>query len=80
MDHFQVEGIITGWEFYLKTQAQFVLSSSNKTTNTDIDFMDLSIGDRITATARKVQPKKKTNKDICYSTLIYFRFRLLKSS
>ncbi|GAA5812875.1 hypothetical protein MFLAVUS_006334 [Mucor flavus] len=54
MDHFQVEGTITGWEFYLKTQAQFVLSSSNTRPNTDIDFMDLSIGDRITTIARKV--------------------------
>lgn len=55
LDHFQVEGTITGWEFYLKTQAQFVLSSSSNTRpNADIDFMDLSIGDRITTIARKV--------------------------
>ncbi|KAG2235367.1 hypothetical protein INT48_004986 [Thamnidium elegans] len=67
MDHFQVEGTITGWEFYLKTQAQFVLSSNNTTTNTDIDFMDLSIGDRITATAHLgcLNPHKKINQKEC---------------
>jgi hypothetical protein len=52
-DHFQIEGTITGWEFYLKSSVdQFVLSS-NQNTSIDIDFMDLSIGDRITTTARK---------------------------
>ncbi|GAA5801785.1 hypothetical protein HPULCUR_007238 [Helicostylum pulchrum] len=70
MDHFQVEGSITGWEFYLKTQAQFVLSSSSSSStepNTDIDFMDLSIGDRITATAHLgcLIPHKNINQKVC---------------
>jgi hypothetical protein len=61
-DHFQIEGIITGWELHLNSidHEQFVLSdvySSSQTLNAasiDVDFMDLSIGDRITAAARKV--------------------------
>lgn len=81
MDHFQVEGTITGWEFYLKTQAQFVLSSSNTRPNTDIDFMDLSIGDRITTIARKVYTfEKRPIRIHVTQRKIYFRFRLLHSS
>lgn len=83
-DHFQVEGTIIGWEFYLKTQEGFVLSSSNNklATKADIDFRELSIGDRITAEARK-DNLKKTNREICYSTQYFFfnfRFRMLKTS
>lgn len=54
--------MITGWELHLKSidHEQFVLSdvySSSQTldaASNDVDFMDLSIGDRITTVARKV--------------------------
>lgn len=64
MDHFQVEGTIIGWELHLpsKNEDQFILSDvysdNNSTSNAasnEFDFMDLSLGNCITTTARNVE-------------------------
>lgn len=72
-DHFQVEGIITGWELHLKSiePDQFVLSDeysssqvvlvngdSQYSNETKVDFLDYSLGERITTIARKLKVRK----------------------
>lgn len=53
-DHFQAEGIIVGWELYLKSEDEYIFSSHDITTTTPkVDFLDYSLGDRITTLARK---------------------------
>lgn len=60
-DHFQIECTIIGWEFYANSSMnQFVLSS-HQTSNHQEDFMDLSIGDRITALSRKYIKNRPIN-------------------
>jgi hypothetical protein len=54
----QVEGIIVGWELHLNSEDQFVLSDDYsqppmKSTEQKVDFLDYSLGDRITTLARK---------------------------
>lgn len=56
-DDFQVEGIIVGWELHLrsKDRDQFVLSdeyTSDASSGPKLNFMDYSLGDRITTIAR----------------------------
>lgn len=53
-DHFQIEVTVIGWEFYAKSSMeQFVLSSSDSNQTAQVDFLELSIGDRITTISRK---------------------------
>jgi hypothetical protein len=69
-DHFQIEGMITGWELHLRSseEYQFVLSDEytsqsqlgdSNPAEEKVNFMDYSLGERITTVARKVLPKKQ---------------------
>lgn len=53
-DHFQVEGIIVGWELYLRSKDRVLCDeyTSNASSVPKLDFLDYSLGDRITTIAR----------------------------
>ncbi|KAI7896843.1 uncharacterized protein EV154DRAFT_490978 [Mucor mucedo] len=68
-DHFQIECTIIGWELYIESSMdQFVLSSNQTTSSSNqVDFMELSIGDRITALSHIgcLNPHKNRNQIEC---------------
>jgi hypothetical protein len=53
-DHFQVEGIIVGWDLYLKSKERVLSDEYASKIAAPIDFMDYSLGDRITTLARNI--------------------------
>lgn len=55
MDHFQAEGMIVGWDLFLNSgqKGQSVLSNTCSQSS-EIDFLDYSLSDRITTSARKI--------------------------
>ena len=55
-DHFQINGVITGWELHIKSREGFVLSDEYSKTgaSNEIDLTEYSLGERITTSARKV--------------------------
>ncbi|OBZ90800.1 hypothetical protein A0J61_01156 [Choanephora cucurbitarum] len=73
VDHFQVEGIIVGWELYQKrnNKEQLILSDEytqlSSNTLPKVDFLDYSLGDRITTLAHSscLLPKSSRNELEC---------------
>ena len=59
VDHFQAEGMIVGWDLFLISgqKGQSVLSNTCSQSS-EIDFLDYSLSDRITTSARKIDQSR----------------------